>query len=232
MKEIQIYVIKDNSKRGPFTHEQIQAMLASSEISLNDNAWAEGHDNWKPLHLILGGSVPAQSLKSVANPAGTPSSSKPAYLYISTGRLIFMTVISLGVFSSYWVYKNWRYIKERDDLDIMPFWRGWFAFFHFHSLLKYIKEDPKLSHTERPDYSSGWLTFGFIAFTLCGNQIIIPSMLTFLFILPAHNYITKINEAAPNRPAYSPWSFGQILCAAFVPALFFIVILITALSSR
>ena len=232
MREIQIYVVKEGEKRGPFTHEQVQAMLASTEISLSDNAWAEGHETWKPLHVILGGIMPGQSLKSAAQPTASSSSSKPAYLYISTARLVFMTIISLGVFTSYWVYKNWRYIKERDGLDIMPFWRGWFAIFHFHSLLKYIKEDPKLVHAEKPDYSSGWLTFGFVIFTVCGNQIIIPSMLTFLFILPAHNYIIKINEAAPSRPAYSPWSFGQILCGAFIPFLFFLVVIVTALSSR
>lgn len=232
MKEIQIYIVKDGQKEGPFTHEQIQVMLDSAKIALSDNAWSEGHDSWKPLHVILGANTPAYSAKTNTKPADSPSSTKPAYLYISTARLVFLTIISLGVFTSYWVYKNWRYIKERDGLDIMPFWRGWFALFHFHSLLKYIKEDPKLVHAEKPDYSSGWLTFGFVIFTVCGNQIVIPSMLTFLFILPAHNYITRINESDPNRPGYSPWSFGQILCAGFMPFLFFLVLFVTALSSR
>lgn len=228
MKEIQIFIIKDGQKQGPFTHEQVNSMLASAEISLSDNAWAEGHDNWKPLNLILGGRPPEQSLKSVAQPTGGPSSSKPAYFYISTVRLIFMTIFSFGVFTSYWVYKNWRYVKERDGLDIMPFWRGWFMLFHFHSLLKHIKEDPKLAHTPRPDYSSGWLTFGLVAFTVCGNQLFIPAMFTFLFVLPAHNYITRINEAESNRPEYAPWSFGQVLTLLFLPVLLFVVIAASA----
>lgn len=227
MKEIQIYVVKEGRKTGPFSLEQIQAMLGSSELSLNDSAWSEGHETWKSLHVILGVSPPAQAAQAITGSAGS-SSSKPAYLYIPTSRLIFMSVFSLGIFVSYWVYKNWRYIKERDGLDIMPFWRGWFAFFHFYPLLKHIKEDPMLGHTERPDYSSGWLTFGFIIFTICGNQLIIPSMVTFLFILPAHNYITRINEADPNRPGYSPWSFGQIFCVAFIPVVFFAIVVFAA----
>ena len=24
----------------------------------------------------------------------------------------------------YWIYKNWRYVKERDGLQIVPVWRG------------------------------------------------------------------------------------------------------------
>lgn len=225
MKEIQIFVVKDGQKTGPFTHEQIQAMLASSEVSLDDNAWAVGHDSWKPLHVILGVSPPELTAKTGAGPSVPSSKPKPAYFYVSTARLIFMTVISLGVFTSYWVYKNWSYIKERDGLDIMPFWRGWFALFHFHSLLKYIKEDAKLSHAAKPDYSCGWLTFGFVAFTVCGNQIVIPSMLTFLFVLPAHNYISRNNQASENPPDFSPWSFGQVFCGFFAPILILIIII-------
>ena len=224
MKEIQIFVVKNGQKAGPFTHEQIQAMIASSEASLDDNAWAAGHDSWKPLHVILGISPPELVAKSTEDRSATSSKPKPAYFYISTARLIFMTFISLGVFSSYWIYKNWRYIKERDGLDISPFWRGWFALFHFHSLLKYIKEDPKIGHPEKPDYSCGWLTFGFVIFAICGNQIVIPSMLTFLFILPAHNYISRINNASSNPPDYSPWSFGQVFCGFIAPILILIII--------
>ncbi len=224
MKEFLIYVVKAGEKAGPFTHEQIQAMLASSEVSLGDSAWASGHDSWKPLHVILGVSPPEPTAKTTADHSASTTKPEPAYFYISTARLIFMTIISLGVFSSYWVYKNWRYIKERDGLDISPFWRGWFALFNFHSLLKYIKEDPKLGQRARPAYSSGWLTFGFIAFTLCGNQLVLPSMLTFMFILPAHNHIFSINQASANPPDFSPWSFGQVFCGFFAPVLIFIII--------
>ena len=205
-------------------------MLDSSELNLGDNAWAEGHDIWKPLYVIMGANQPEQVARTGADLAGFSSRPKPAYFYISTPRLIFMSVISMGVFISYWVYKNWSYIKERDGLDIMPFWRGWFAIFHFYSLIEYIKNDPKIGHAEKADYSCGWLTCGFIGFTLCGNQIFIPLMLTFLFILPAHNYISKINRSAENPPEFSPWSFGQVLCALFFPILFFMFVMIIAVT--
>jgi hypothetical protein len=218
MQDIQFYVAKGNQRLGPFTREQIQAMLDSAEIKLGDDAWSEGHDSWKPLHVILGEGAPPPAAGTGRTLASPPS--KPAYFYISTPRLICMSIFSLGLFNAYWVYKNWSYLKERDGLDIMPFWRGWFIIFHFYSLLEYIKKDAKVSHPEKPDYPSGWLTFGFIALTLCGNQFVFPALLTFLFILPAHNYISRINQSADNPPAYSPWSFGQVLCALFWPVVF------------
>ena len=232
MKTTLIFVVKDGQKTGPFTEGQIQAMLESSQVSLSDSAWTEGHESWKPLDVILGLSTPEPAVKIVDERSVSSSKSKPVYFYISTPRLIFMSVISLGIFISYWVYKNWSYIKERDGMDIMPFWRGWFAIFHFYSLMEYIKNDPKLGHAEKPDYSCGWLTCGFVMFTLCGNQIFIPLMLTFLFILPAHNYISKINRTAENPPEFSPWSFGQVLCALFFPVIFFATVMIVATSGR
>lgn len=232
MKITLIFVVKDGQKTGPFTEGQIQAMLESSQVSLSDSAWTEGHESWKPLEVILGLSTSEPAVKIGENSSVSSSKSKPAYFYISTPRLIFMSVISLGIFISYWVYKNWSYIKERDGMDIMPFWRGWFAIFHFYSLMEYIKNDPKIVHAEKPDYSCGWLTCGFVMFTLCGNQIFIPLMLTFLFILPAHNYISKINRTAENPPEFSPWSFGQVLCALFFPAMFFAFVMIVAMSGR
>ena len=232
MKTTLIFVVKDGQKTGPFTEGQIQAMLESSQVSLSDSAWTEGHESWKPLDVILGLSTQQPAVKIVDERSVSSSKSKPVYFYISTPRLIFMSVISLGIFISYWVYKNWSYIKERDGMDIMPFWRGWFAIFHFYSLMEYIKNDPKLGHAEKPDYSCGWLTCGFVMFTLCGNQIFIPLMLTFLFILPAHNYISKINRTAENPPEFSPWSFGQVLCALFFPVIFFATVMIVATSGR
>lgn len=54
MREIQIYVVKDGQKSGPFTTEQIKLLLDRSEVSLSTLAWAEGHQKWEPLHIILG----------------------------------------------------------------------------------------------------------------------------------------------------------------------------------
>ena len=225
---MQIYVLKDGRKLGPFAKEQIQAMLASGEISSSDSACIEGHDTWQPLNLVLDAGTPEQAPGIGAAQAGSSSPAKTAYLYISTERLIFMSVFSLGIFISYWVYKNWRYIKERDGQDIMPFWRGWFSLFYLYPLLEYIKNDPKVSHPEKPDYSSGWLTCGFFFFAVCGNQICIPSMLTFLFILPAHNYISRINLAVESPQEFAPWSFGQILC--LTPALLFAIVLVASMA--
>ena len=52
---------------------------------------------------------------------------RPLFLHIPVPRLILLSIASCGLYEAYWIYKNWRYIKERDGLNIRPFWRGVFA---------------------------------------------------------------------------------------------------------
>ena len=67
--------------------------------------------------------------------------SKPLFLYIPPARLILLSIASLGLYEAYWLYKNWRYLKERDGLNISPFCRGVIGIFFCHSLLRRIHED-------------------------------------------------------------------------------------------
>ena len=56
---------------------------------------------------------------------------QPVYLYVPISRLIVMSILSCGIYEIYWIYKNWRYLKEPDHRYIKPFWRAWFSAFLF-----------------------------------------------------------------------------------------------------
>ncbi len=81
---------------------------------------------------------------------------------ISVGKFIFYSIVSLGIYEIVWVYRNWKFFKEKEDLNISPFWRAIFAIFFINSLFKKML---KLSQEKnyKETYSSGWLTaFWFI----------------------------------------------------------------------
>lgn len=44
---MQIYLARDNQQAGPYTLEQLNAMLASSEVLLTDLMWHEGMNQWQ-----------------------------------------------------------------------------------------------------------------------------------------------------------------------------------------
>ncbi|MCE0484010.1 MAG: DUF4339 domain-containing protein [Methylacidiphilales bacterium] len=49
-----IYLTKNGQQLGPYSLNQIQAMLASGQAALTDYAWYEGLPNWIPLQQVPG----------------------------------------------------------------------------------------------------------------------------------------------------------------------------------
>lgn len=45
----------------------------------------------------------------------------------STGKLIAMSLTTLGLYVPYWFYRNWRAIEDQEGAGIWPFWRAVFA---------------------------------------------------------------------------------------------------------
>ncbi|MCD9087822.1 hypothetical protein [Stenotrophomonas sp. SY1] len=45
----------------------------------------------------------------------------------STGKLVVMSLTSLGLYVLYWFYRNWRAIADQEGTAIWPFWRAVFA---------------------------------------------------------------------------------------------------------
>ncbi|MDE2419561.1 MAG: RDD family protein [Gammaproteobacteria bacterium] len=65
---MQIYLARNNEQAGPYTLEQVNAMLANTQIVLTDLAWHEGMETWLPLGQLTGG-------KMVYNPSNSAASS-------------------------------------------------------------------------------------------------------------------------------------------------------------
>jgi hypothetical protein len=123
--------------------------------------------DWQPIVTVLN----VESLKSSpppisAMPAHAVEQATPLFLYIPVSRLIFMSIVSFSVYEVYWIYKNWRYVKERDNLDISPFWRGWFGIFYCHSLLRRIHEDKEARSLQMPLFSPNGLATGWVLLTI------------------------------------------------------------------
>lgn len=64
---MQIYLARNNQQAGPYTLEQVNAMLANTQVVLTDLAWHEGMSTWLPIGQLTGG-------KLVYNPSIKPAS--------------------------------------------------------------------------------------------------------------------------------------------------------------
>ena len=244
---MQIYIYKSSQQTGPFLTDQIRSMVKSGQIDINDYAWHEGIVEWLPLHRVLDfGTTIDQASQSVAlSPVSSHTLPPPKpvseFLYIPISRLIAMSIATLGFYVTYWMYINWRYLKNRDGLKIQPFWRAWFGIFYFHSLQKAIKDAPIPSGAVPANFSPSGLATCYViisiinfAFSRANNSavtlfLIILELLTFCLLLPAQNHINAINEYRTDRPAYYDFSTGHIVCL-ILGILYWILILIGLLA--
>jgi len=67
----------------------------------------------------------------------------PRYFATSPIKFIAMSLCTFGIYELYWSYKNWRFIKDRDGLEIMPFWRAFFYPLWHYSLLTELNKTLK-----------------------------------------------------------------------------------------
>jgi hypothetical protein len=148
----------------------------------------------------------------------------PLFLHIPVWRLVVLSIFTCGVYEAYWIYKNWRYVKERDGLKISPFWRGIFGIFFCHGIMKRIHEDPEARAVLPPSFSAGGLATGFVILTILANLIArvpaevalaAPFIPSFLFLLPVQSYVNKVSRKRRPGEKYYGWSAGHFVCLAF-----------------
>lgn len=66
------FIGKDGKQLGPFSDEQVRAMLKSGEVSYDDLGWHEGMTQWKPLRSLF-----SNFSATPFNPPGMHSSAAP-----------------------------------------------------------------------------------------------------------------------------------------------------------
>lgn len=168
------------------------------------------------------GSVKASYITDKYAAGRTTPLDTPLFLYISVTRLVVMSIVSCGLYEVYWIYRNWLYVKERDNLMIRPFWRGVWGIFYCHGLLRRIHEDNEARSVQMPSFSPNGLATGWVVLMLIsraldrapsiGASIIAILIPSFLCLVPVQKYVNSVTERrSPGQPYYS-WSLGHIVC--------------------
>ncbi|MBS0377271.1 MAG: hypothetical protein JSS29_02205 [Proteobacteria bacterium] len=67
----------------------------------------------------------------------------PPFFAVSTRKFVILSFATLGLYQFYWFYENWRCIRDREEPDILPFWRAFFSYFFIIPLLLCIHDYPR-----------------------------------------------------------------------------------------
>ncbi|GAA6145293.1 DUF3857 domain-containing transglutaminase family protein [Thalassolituus maritimus] len=142
---------------------------------------------------------------------------------VSATKFVGMWIITFGVYGVYWFYRNFKFIKERDNDTSMPFMRAFFKMFWFYPLWRSLKadNDKRYEVNQLPSaFVAGVLAILFAVSTLLQskNGIWFPAtVFSALLVLPLLNYIQLVNGKDSEAYKYnSKWSFRHWLLAILV----------------
>ncbi|MEM9217574.1 MAG: hypothetical protein AAGD25_24950 [Cyanobacteria bacterium P01_F01_bin.150] len=149
------------------------------------------------------------------------------YFVISTTKFILMSLCTFGFYEVYWMYKNWKYIKIREQSDIMPFWRAFFSGIWTFSLGRKIKDHSAKVSAEidlHPD-SIGVLYLLTGALWRLPDPFGLLSCLSFIPLLSLQAGASKVNQVLEIRTnKYYNFSTTNYLILAFGTLLWLLIV--------
>lgn len=144
-----------------------------------------------------------------------PQANLTKYHHVATWKFLLLGTATLGLYELYWFYKSWRYVRERDQSRIQPFWRAFFSPIWFYSLAQDIDEEKTSQNTA---YSTLLLALVYFLLSLSWrlpDPYWLVAFLTPFVVLPLVRNVDYINRLAGVRGAtYSRFSILHIVATA------------------
>lgn len=123
---------------------------------------------------------------------------QPPFFAVSLPKLAVLSLCTLGLYELYWFYKNWQIIRDREQSNIAPALRAFFAVIFCYACLARIRD-----HGEelgvKPSLAAGAYAMGWILTTVLWklpDPYWLISMAAVAFLLPVQAYANRVNAAA------------------------------------
>lgn len=128
------------------------------------------------------------------------------FYVVSTRKFTILLMLTFGLYTVFWFYKNWKLYKSKNEEDIWPIARGIFSIFFAHSLFENVNvalENRSLIYKWSPSiYASLYVVFaivGRILDKLSSKGIGSPySDLTSILLIPAICFVLLKAQGAIN----------------------------------
>ncbi|MFK8028962.1 MAG: DUF3857 domain-containing protein [Gammaproteobacteria bacterium] len=124
---------------------------------------------------------------------------------IAVWKFVLLSVVSFGIYISYWMYRNWKAVKLETNAPIMPFWRAVFSPAWVYPLFLALKKDSEETYAANRVLAVGLAVLvaaGYIALSIVVN-VFDHGLLVYLYVLaplllvPFVQYIRLRNQEAP-----------------------------------
>jgi hypothetical protein len=162
------------------------------------------------------------------------SDAKPFYFPVSLTKFVVMNFCTLGIYQFYWFYENWKFIQEREQSEVSPFWRTAFAFIYCYPLFEKIRSSAaslKIGQSFSVQVlAGGWILFSML--WLLPDPYGLVTFLSILFLLPVQQAANRINESLvpghDRNDRFTVWNTVAVVIAT----LLFILVVVAIIISR
>ena len=140
---------------------------------------------------------------------------------VSLERFYMFSIISFNIYTMYWTYRNWLYIKNHINSNVMPFGRALFNTLFFYSFNRYFKLDSEKRYGENNVYSSPLAAFLMVIYLFMsivhnGPVYILALLIIPLLFVTYVDYINLINNQDSALYKYNTtWSWKHIPMVLF-----------------
>ncbi|MGE3725882.1 MAG: hypothetical protein AB7I41_10040 [Candidatus Sericytochromatia bacterium] len=145
------------------------------------------------------------------------------YFSVSPLKLVIMSICTGGLYDLYWIYKNWERVKQREGIDIKPFWRGVFGILFGYKLLRKIQVSANNNQINKT-YSSFLLS---VIWMLMILPVKIPDPYSIIIyfsalpLVPVQIVINQLNETLdPNHKKNNHFTLLNMLAIIVGGSLF------------
>lgn len=163
-----------------------------------------------------------------------PNFEGASYYPMSLVKFLTLSICTFGFYIAYWMYRNWKAIKQQQGTGIMPIARGIFSVFWFYPLFNQLKADSMARFGDnRVMVTTLAVIFALVYFVVSlGSNYADSTALSLVYLLmpllfiPLVSYINLINQSVPDAYRYnSKWHLRHIVAiVVYSPLLIFTVV--------
>lgn len=229
------YCSKAGNLTGPYKASRIADMVLHNEIDIDESLQNAASGLWvkvkdipavmeiihAPLATPAFDAATAQQFAEFVDSGVPLDQTYPLFYNMPAKRLLFIQIITLGMFEMYWFYKQWEYLRASKKGSRLSYWRAMMFFiFLAYVVFRKIETDRDLNKAAYPPWRAYQLALiwylvvpalsfnplGSVAWLVGPLSLLSIVMLTSLVLVPVQSYINKANDRM-GRPLSKP-SFG------------------------
>ena len=154
--------------------------------------------------------------------APVTDSSAPLFFPVSTTKLAVMSLCTLGLYEYYWLYKNWKIVRDRTGENISPFWRTFFSVFFVYQLFDRVRKQgadmPAVASLAAGPLAAGWIVLSLL--WKLPDPYWLITFLTIVLMLPVQGAINTLNAAAApahdRNDRFAGWNWVAIVLGGLI----------------